>query len=262
MKKDFANATTDELLSLRDEVDRLHRAESLREQAEAQLQEKQRLMERTLSAHQRERQLVAYEIHDTFLQDVIGALMFIDAAYDERRESPEKALERLDRARKLLRKSIDEARRMISGLRPPIIDEQGLVAAIEYLVNELNSRGSDIHFQHAMHVQRLTTAVEGAIFRIVQEALSNAERHSKSRYAQVKLTQIGETIRLEVRDFGEGFDPDHIAQGHYGLQGIKERARLIGAAVSIASLPGEGTHIVVEIPLPREPDGHGATASQ
>jgi PAS domain S-box-containing protein len=219
-----------------------------RRRAESQLQEKQRFLERMLSTHERDRQLVAYEIHDSFLQDVIAALMFIDASYDTRHETGEQAIERLERARKLLRKSIDEARRMISGLRPPIIDEQGIVAAIEYLVNEWNSRGLKIHFLHALQVQRLNGIVEAAIFRIVQEALTNVERHSQSHDAQVTLTQPGETIRLAIRDFGVGFDPGDVGEGHFGLQGIQERARLIGAAVSINSRPNEGTEIIVEIP--------------
>jgi PAS domain S-box-containing protein len=220
-----------------------------RRRAESQLQQKQRFMERMLSAQERDRQLVAYEIHDTFLQDVIAALLFIDASYDERRETVDQALERLDRARQLLRKSIDEARHMISDLRPPIIDEQGIFAAIEYLVNEFNSRGLDIHFHHAIPVQRLGAMVEASIFRIVQEALTNVERHGKTRWAQITMSERDALLRLEIRDFGAGFDPEQVVEGHFGLQGIKERARLIGAGVSIASRPGEGTEIVVEIPL-------------
>jgi PAS domain S-box-containing protein len=220
-----------------------------RRRAESQLQEKQRFMQRMLNAHERDRQLVAYEIHDAFLQDVIAALMFIDSSYEQRRETGEKALERLERSRALLRKAIDQARRMISGLRPPIIDEQGVVAAVEHLINELNSRGMKIDFHHAVHARRLSGVIEAAIFRIVQEALTNVERHSQSNHAQVNITQLGDLLRVEVRDFGVGFDRETVGEGHFGLQGIKERARLIGGAVSIASLPGEGTDIVFEIPV-------------
>jgi signal transduction histidine kinase len=242
MNKQVANAPKDDPLPARDEA-----AQS------SELRKKLQFMEQMLSAYQRDRQLMAYEIHDTFLQDVIAALMFIDAAYDLRRTAGEQDLEGLERARTLLRKSIDEARRMISGLRPPIIDEQGIVARIENLASEMRSRGLQVHFAHAIDRQHFEPIVESTIFRIVHEALTNVERHSKSREAHVSLTQIGETIRLEIRDFGVGFDPEAIAEGHYGLLGIKERARLIGAAASITSARGEGTVMVVEVPLSNAP---------
>ena len=87
------------------------------------------------------------------------------------------------------------------------------------------------------------------MFRIVQEALTNCERHSGSHYYQVKITQIKDMIHLEIRDFGVGFDPDQIGEGHFGLQGIRERIRLVGGTVAIHSAPGEGTEVIAEIPI-------------
>ncbi len=220
-----------------------------RRHAESLLKEKQRFMERLLSAQERDRQLVAYEIHDTFLQGVIATLMYLDPSYEERGELAEQMGQRLKRARKLLRKSIDEARRMIRGLRPPLIDEQGVVAAIEYLINELNGRGMEIEFQHAIDLGRLDGEVEAAMFRIVQEALANVERHSKSKRCRVGITQSGGLLRLEVQDFGVGFDRQAVGEGHFGLQGIEERTRLIGGTVSIMSRPGQGTQVLAEIPV-------------
>ncbi len=221
-----------------------------RRRAEARLQEKQQFMERLLTEHERHRQLIAYEIHDTFLQEVIAALMFIDSSHNQNDKYGSNT-QRLDRARELLRKAIDEARRMISGLRPPIIDEHGIAAAIEYLVNEMRLRGLDVEFENRLDGQRVSPAADAAIFRIVQESLTNVERHSQARYARVSLERIGDHLRLQIRDFGAGFTPEQVAEGHFGLQGIKERAGSIGARVSIHSRPGEGTEITVDIPLPR-----------
>ncbi len=244
------NARTEDLSRKNEEL----RAEiAERQRSDLELQEKQQLLERLISTHERDRQLVAYEIHDTFLQDVIAALMFIDTYYDRQSSGDEARLEPLEQARKLLRKSIDEARRMINGLRPPIIDEQGIVAGLEYLVNEVNARGLEIRLVHKMNLERLTPTLEAAIYRIVQEGLSNIERHSKSRFGQIKMCQIDDRVRLEIRDLGMGFDPAIVAEGHYGLQGIKERARLVGGTVAVQSVPNEGTDIIVEIPLPPEP---------
>jgi signal transduction histidine kinase len=213
------------------------------------LQEKQRFLRQLLNAHERDRQLVAYEIHDTFVQDVIGALMFVDAFQAKKFTADDPDWEEFARARKLLRKAIDEARRMISGLRPPIIDEQGIVAAIEYLVSELTTRGQKIRFRHSMRAKRLPPLLEATIFRIVQEALKNLERHSGSDYGEIELTQEDRTIRLVVSDFGVGFDPENVAEGHFGMQSIQERTRLMGGTATIRSAPGEGADVIVELPF-------------
>ncbi len=219
----------------------------------AELHKKQRFMERTLAAQERDRKLVAYEIHDTFLQDVIGALLFLDAINEDRGGADEENAGRLKQARALLQKCIGEARRMISGLRPLIIDEQGIVGSIEYLVNEFNGRGLDIRLTHSMKTERLAADLESTVFRIVQEALVNLERHSQTTRGDVKITRRGSAIRVEVRDDGIGFDPDAVAEGHYGLEGLRERARLAGGSACVHSAVGKGTTVVVDLPLVSDP---------
>src|SRR5690606_9506381 len=107
----------------------------------------------------------------------------------------------------LLRESLDEGRRLISGLRPPILDEQGIVAAIAYLVGEHVAAGvAAIRFNHDVHFDRLEPLLEGTLFRIAQEALNNVKRHSHSETAAVDLSQIGDRIQLQIRDWGVGFE--------------------------------------------------------
>ena len=214
-----------------------------------ELQEKQQTLEHALATHERYRQLLAYEIHDTFVQDVTAAVMFLDVFYDLRSESGDQSLAPVEQARALLRKSIAGARRTISGLRPLIIDEQGLAPGIEYLVSELNVNGMDVHLEHDVRVERFAPVAEAALFRIVQEGLTNVERHSGSKFAQVSLTQGADTLRLIVRDFGTGFDPAAVGKEHFGLRGIAERARLLGGTVNVHSAPGRGTEIIVEVPV-------------
>jgi signal transduction histidine kinase len=105
-----------------------------------------------------------------------------------------------------------------------------------------------------MEVARLAPDLESTVFRIVQEALVNLERHSQAREGNVAITQHGATIRLELSDRGVGFDPDAVGDGHYGLEGLKERARLAGGSASIQSAPGQGTKVTVVLPLASE--GH------
>jgi len=218
-----------------------------------ELRQRQRFLERTLAVQERDRKLVAYEIHDTILQEVIGALMYVDTLHDSDEHDLDVRRVKLLQVRQLLRRCIEEARQMISGLRPPIIDEQGVSGAVDYLVSELNSRGMNVRFQHEMRSERLEADLEAAIFRIVQEALTNVERHSNSKRAEVSITQHGDRILVSVRDFGVGFDPTSIHEGHFGLEGIFERAKLLGGEAKIDSRPGEGTEVRVELPvtLPR-----------
>jgi signal transduction histidine kinase len=143
---------------------------------------------------------------------------------------------------------------MISGLRPPIIDEQGVAGAVDYLVSEFNARGMAVRFTHDMPAERLFPDLETTIFRIVQEALANAARHSGAKQVEVHIGQRDGTIRIEVRDRGVGFDPEAVAEGHFGLEGIRERARLAGGLATITSSLGHGTRVVVELPAVQ----HGA----
>ena len=143
-----------------------------------------------------------------------------------------------------------EARRLIGGLRPPVLDEAGVVPAIEYLVAEHQRHdGPEIEFVHEVQFDRLAPPLESALFRIVQECLTNACRYSQSPKVRVELRQAGDRVRIDVQDWGVGFDLKQIGDGHFGLRGIRERARLLGGTVSIQTAPQQGTHVTVEFPL-------------
>lgn len=139
---------------------------------------------------------------------------------------------------------------MISELRPPILDEQGMIGSLEYLVAEqLQKSGCRIRFHHDVTFDRLSPLLEQAMFRIVQEALNNVIRHSSAEEAEVNLSQSGQRIRIEIRDRGVGFDLAGVPADRFGLRGITERARLFGGTATIDSRPGKGTRIVVEVPI-------------
>jgi signal transduction histidine kinase len=149
----------------------------------------------------------------------------------------------------LISRSIDETRRLISGLRPPILDEAGIIQAIEYLVCEHGRQGGPkIEFVHDVAFERLAPPLESAVFRIVQESLQNACRHSRSDRVRVELVQRGDRIHIDIRDWGVGFSAETVEEQRFGLQGIRERVRLLDGRVVIESAPGKGTHIGVELP--------------
>jgi PAS domain S-box-containing protein len=220
-----------------------------RSAAEA-VKKEQRLLQRLLDLHERERQLMAYEIHDGFAQQVAGAMYRLQAFRETFARNPDEAWKVFDSAVKLLGRAIDETRRLISGLRPPILDEAGIVEAVDYLVCEHRQHGGpQIEFQQDVSFTRLAPPLESAIFRIIQESLQNACRHSQSERVSVSLVQRDHRIRIEVQDWGIGFDPDAVHENRFGLQGIRERARLLDGSVTIRSAPAKGTLIAVELPV-------------
>ena len=147
-----------------------------------------------------------------------------------------------DEAVRLLREATAETRRLISGLRPPILDESGIVAAIEYLISEQRQQGGpEIEFVHPADVDRLAAPLEGAVFRIVQECLTNACRYSQSAEGARRIEGWRRTAcTIEVQDWGIGFDAAEVEGGHIGLQGIRQRAQLLGGAAAIEAGAGQG----------------------
>ena len=143
-----------------------------------------------------------------------------------------------------------ESRRLISEVRPPIIDEIGLVTAISHLVHEHRRLGGPkIECHSSVQFGRLPPILENALYRIVQEALTNACKHSQSKKVTVTMTQEGQKVRMEVRDWGIGFDPESLEKGHFGLEGIRQRVRLLGGRLTVQSTRGFGTLLEVVVPI-------------
>ena len=221
-----------------------------RKRAEEALQKEQRLLKQMLDLQERERKLVAYEIHDGLAQQLTGAMYKFQAVERLRGSDPPEAESVFAEGLRMLTDAMAETRRLIGGLRPLVLDESGIVAAIDYLIAEHKQRGGpEIEFSHKIRFQRLAAPLESAVFRIVQESLTNACRYSQSEKVRVEVAQTDDHVWVEVQDWGVGFDPQRINGGHYGLQGIRERARLFGGSAAIDTAPGEGTRIRVELPL-------------
>jgi PAS domain S-box-containing protein len=232
-----------------------------KEAAEA-VQKEQRLLRQLLDLHERDRQLFAYEVHDGFTQLLTGAMFQLQAAERLQRDDPEGARQLLEQVSKLLGRSIDETRRLISGLRPPILDEQGIVAAIDYLICENQERhGARLEFRHDVSFERLAPPLENAAFRIVQESLANACRHTQSDRVLVELSEDNGHVRICVQDWGTGFDPASVHANRFGLRGIRERARLLGGKVRIVTATGQGTRIEATLPLIEPAGDHALTES-
>lgn len=220
-----------------------------RKQAAKELKEEEVFLKQLLELQERERQLVACEVHDGLVQDVIGARMLLDAIRDQVADSACDLRPPVDRALQLLAKAVAEGRRLISELRPMIIDEMGLIEAIHYLVEEEVSRGDvEVNFEPRVSFERLEPLLQATVFRVVREAVTNARRHGKAKRIEIRMTEVGAYVILEIQDNGCGFDPSQVAADRYGLQGIRERTQLFGGGATVESTPGKGARVTVKLP--------------
>jgi PAS domain S-box-containing protein len=212
---------------------------------------------RALSAHvesirEDERSGIAREIHDELGQSLTALRM--DIAWVGRRlsvaEPPREAIhEKLASMAQLVDTIVDQVRRISAELRPGVLDDLGLIAAIEWQCQQFQERtGTACLFRAKPPVQQVERNLSTAVFRILQEALTNVVRHAEADQVEVALTGDGSTLRLEVHDNGKGLTPDiAYAPGSLGLLGIRERARQLGGTVSFAG--HDGTTVTLTVPL-------------
>jgi signal transduction histidine kinase len=209
-------------------------------------------LRRLLKAQDLERQLIGYELHDGLAQYQAGAIMQLETclhAIDTHAGDRLDAIRRpCEEGLRLVRTAADELRRLIGGLRPRLLDELGLIAAIETLLADLRRQGVEVSFLHPSNLPHISPEIESTLFRIAQESLSNVIKHSGAGNVNVSLEQRGDRIALTVRDDGSGFDPAQTGPDRFGLEGIRLRARVFGGASVIHSVPGEGTRLEVLLP--------------
>ena len=218
-----------------------------------ELRREEVLLRRVLDLHEGDRRVLAYEIHDGLVQYVTGALMRLEAFREGQRTGRESAWSDFDASLGLLRETVAEARRLISGLRPPILDEAGISDAIDYLASEHRQAGLQVDATIRIKSKRLAGPLETAIFRIVQESLTNIRRHSQSERALIEATEEQSTITVRVRDWGVGFRPEAVDENSFGLRGIRERVRLLGGQFHLRSAPEEGTTLEINLPTTPPP---------
>lgn len=202
-----------------------------------------------LDRQERERQLVAYEIHDGLAQYLSAAIMHLEA-YNASLSPGHSGTASITEVLRLLRQASTETRQLIAGLRPPALDELGIIDAIETLVADARLEIGKIMFSHALLGDRLPPETETTLFRIVQESLTNIRRHADASTVTLLLaTESDQSVLLQVTDDGCGFDPTNVKDGRFGLESIRQRAGLLGGTVKLTSQPGEGTTLEIRLPV-------------
>jgi two-component system NarL family sensor kinase len=214
---------------------------------------------RTVEAQELERRRLAGEIHDGISQRLISLWYRLQAAEGAAGNQDEELLaQALDAAKELTTAALDETRRAIAGLRPSVLDDLGLGPSLESLAKTLTGIEVDLDVDAC----RLPTHVEMALYRIAQEALQNVVKHAGADRVSVRLSvTAGGMVRLVVEDDGCGFTPGDLAKStsvSYGMVGMRERAELVGARLSVTTIPGEGTRVQVDVPANSEPAVQGS----
>ena len=223
------------------------------EQIEHDAQRLRQLSRQILQAQEEERRRLAHELHDEAAQSLTSLLVHLRLL--ERAQNPSEAQRYIQELRELTARALEDVRRVALDLRPKILDDLGLTAALEWRVDELNkTHGVEASILIEGMERRLPRDMELVFYRIAQEALSNVCRHAQATKVAVSLRSDGRSCVLEVVDNGVGFDASYINKRNthgLGLVGMRERIAMIGGSLEIASQPGVGTRIKAQAPWPQ-----------
>jgi signal transduction histidine kinase len=197
-----------------------------------------------------ERQRLARELHDSVNQSLYAVSLHTEVASRQLSQGNYEAVKsQLDTLRSTIKEALGEMRLLIFGLRPPVLDQKGLVEAIQLRLKSVEERtGLVIGFKSRV-TSPLPEDVELNFYGIAQEALNNIIKHARASQVNLHLIQSGQSLVLKIEDNGIGFDPDKIGDAGVGLRAMHERAALLNARLVIQSQPGQGTSVMVEAKL-------------
>ena len=212
---------------------------------------------RLLTEREQERKHLARELHDVVIQDLLSTNYQLEEAEAQGEVLPEVRLQ-LEDVRGTIRQLVDDIRRICGSLRPPTIDSLGLTAALQSYAGEWAKRtGMEVEVRLKLNPGRLPEPIELSIFRIIQEGLSNIQRHAQATHVEITLEHTSpRTLMVSIADNGCGltgdFDLSKLSgQGHYGLLGISERAALLSGHLRVHNRSEGGLLLQVEVSHPR-----------
>ncbi len=213
-----------------------------------------KLLQKVIRAQEEERKRLARELHDETCQTVAALRMGLETARDVAPDDAARA--RLADLEALSRRTLEDLHRLIFDLRPSVLDDLGLLPALRWLgTKNLVPRGISVRYEfEGEEAGRLPPLVETALFRAAQEALTNIVRHSGAETVLVQASIGPDEARIEIEDDGKGFEPASVEEPQesgrgLGLLGMRERLDLFGGRIQIESAPGQGTRVVLTVPL-------------
>jgi PAS domain S-box-containing protein len=217
------------------------------EQLERLAQERQQMLHRIVRAQEEERERVALELHDGLGQVLTSISLF---ASDLEDEVPPEAKPRVVRVTELVRRAIGDSRKLVWSLRPPELERLGLVPAIRRLAEEVSVADHPVDLHEEIGDLRLPPESEAVVYRVVQEAVHNAQKHSRACAISILMRRSDGILTALVEDNGRGFEPESVPAGRgLGLVGMRERAELVDGDLVVESGIGTGTRIRLEVPI-------------
>jgi signal transduction histidine kinase len=253
----FAPADVEMLTAMGEQIglalDRARLYDELRAKEEA----RGRLLAQLITAQEDERRRIARELHDETGQALTALVVNLDFLV---RHPVDEALlhQRLAGVRDMAEATLAEVRRVIHEMRPSVLDDLGLEAAIRWLVKRYEPSGVKICLELKGLEQRLPGHIEITAFRLVQEAATNTVKHAAAGHLQIRVMRKGQWLTVEVADDGQGIDPARLKQPTgMGLVGLKERVALAGGTLSVESTPGAGTRVTAHLPIGKEATDDG-----
>jgi two-component system sensor histidine kinase UhpB len=207
--------------------------------------------QRVLQAQERERQRVARELHDQTGQALTHEIISLDLLLE--RTTDAGVRQQLEAVKRTLEETLEEVHRMSQDLRPSVLDDLGLVPALRTLARQPSGSEVSLHVDGLR--ERLPAPIETALYRIAQEALTNANKYARAEHVSIDLKCLDGHVRLQVRDDGVGFNPDSIpdkeepGRAGLGIYGMRERAALLHGTLEIVSRPRRGTEVIANLPL-------------
>lgn len=219
------------------------------------LEERQQTGPRIVRAQEDERRRVARDIHDGPAQTMTNVILRAEICERLMDRDPSRLRKELTELKQSVRDALAEIRRIISDLRPMALDDLGLIPAVRQYYDDMAARCGWSGGVEVRGEAKVCSTTEVTVFRLVQESLQNALKHSEATEVSVEITFTEYSVLVVVRDNGKGFDSARaslsaVGRERFGLVGMRERVSLLGGSFEVVSSPGSGTSVRAEIPLP------------
>jgi len=227
----------------------------LLEQSHHLQEELRRVSHQILSAHEEERKEISRELHDEIGQSLTGINLTLATLTREATVNTRGLKKKIARTQRLVEKSMKAVHRFARQLRPPVLDDLGLIPALDSHIREFAKRARiRFRFTAIAVVERLGSEKRTVLYRVAQEALTNVAKHAQATLASVRITrQLDGAICLEIHDNGKSFQVERVLRGkgnkRLGLLGMRERVEMVGGRFAVESAPGRGTTIRAQIPF-------------
>jgi len=217
------------------------------EQAQRDLEKRERLLRTLIEVQENEKQLLCHEFHDGLIQYAVGSKMLLEALRERELDPPCREVVRsvID----CLAKGIEDGRRVILGIRPAALDDLGLRAALDDLAYDLRGAGISVEAVLDPAIDLIAPQLQTTLYRVAQESLNNVRKHSGSATVRLTVVREASNIMLTTEDAGQGFQQAAAGPEGFGLLGMRERVRLLGGVCVVESAPGQGTRVRVSLPV-------------